>query len=209
MPRILQTYNSPKAEVIAQPNLIVSPESLHFGLMDKQSKTEDLFLANTGTSDLKYEIYLSDKADSPKADMALWATGYNRYGQLGDGSTSNKDKPVEVLPKGIKQISTDKYHTLVLKDDGSTWAMGYNHHGQLGDGSTTNRKSPVRIFESGVKKVEAGFCHSIILKNDGSVWTTGSNIYGQLGDGTNTSQKTPIKVFSSGVVDISAGITII
>jgi hypothetical protein len=91
-----------KAEVIAQPNLVVSPESLHFGLMDKQSKTEDLLLANKGTSDLKYEIYLSDQADSPKAKTALFATGYNYSGQLGDGSTTNRKVPIEILANAKK-----------------------------------------------------------------------------------------------------------
>ena len=125
-----------KAEVIANPNLVVSPESLHFGLMDKQSKTEDLFLANTGTSDLKYEIYLSDKADSPKAKTALFATGYNHNGQLGDGSTTSRKVPVEILANA-KKVTLGFNHTTVIKEDGSLWGMGSNSYGQLGDGSTT------------------------------------------------------------------------
>ena len=32
-----------------------------------------------------------------KADGTVWATGYNRYGQLGDGTTSSKDSFVKVL----------------------------------------------------------------------------------------------------------------
>ena len=33
-----------------------------------------------------------------KSDGSLWATGYNQYGQLGDGSTSNRYTPGSVIP---------------------------------------------------------------------------------------------------------------
>ena len=32
-----------------------------------------------------------------KTDGTVWATGYNRYGQLGDGTTRDKRKFVEVF----------------------------------------------------------------------------------------------------------------
>ncbi len=144
-----------------------------------------------------------------KSDGTVWATGYNLYGQLGDGTVINRSMPVQVMT-GVSAVSAGAFHTLFLKVDGSVWATGLNYEpnsprmfGQLGDGSSTNRSTPVQVM-NGVKAVAAGASHSLFLKTDGSAWATGYNEYGQLGDGTTTSRSTPVQVMS-GVAAIFAG----
>ena len=132
----------------------------------------------------------------------LWACGDNFFGQLGDGTTTNRTTPVKVM-SDVKSMSAGWSHSLILKDDGSLWACGGNWNGQLGDGTTTDRKSPVKVM-SDVKSLSAGYSHSLILKNDGSLWACGSNGRGQLGDGTTTDRKSPVKVMSD-VKSMSAG----
>src|SRR5664280_2633067 len=67
-----------------------------------------------------------------KADGTLWATGENTYGQLGDGTTTDKSVPVPVMT-GVRSVSAGNSHTMILKTDGRT---GSNIIGQLGDGTT-------------------------------------------------------------------------
>ncbi|MBT3568028.1 MAG: hypothetical protein HN494_04205, partial [Opitutae bacterium] len=110
-----------------------------------------------------------------KSGGSLWATGMNSHGQLGDGTTNNRNSPVQVVASGVTQVATGYYNSAFLKSDGSLWAMGQNNYGQLGDGTTTTRNSPVQVVASGVIQVAAGFYHSLFLKSDGSLWATGRN----------------------------------
>ncbi|MCX8013632.1 MAG: InlB B-repeat-containing protein, partial [Rectinema sp.] len=137
-----------------------------------------------------------------KSDGTLWATGYNFYGQLGDGSTSNRYSPVQIM-SNVKAVAAGDWHTMILKRDGTLWATGYNGYGQLGDGGTTTHYSPVQIM-SDVKAVAAGNWHTMMLKRDGTLWATGYNEYGQLGDGSTATRSTPAQIMSD-VKAVAAG----
>jgi alpha-tubulin suppressor-like RCC1 family protein len=69
--------------------------------------------------------------------------GWNYYGQLGDGTTTQQITPELIISSGVQTIAAGYGHSLFLKADGSLWAMGWNYYGQLGDGTTTRR-----VFES-------------------------------------------------------------
>ena len=81
-------------------------------------------------------------------------------------------------------VAAGRYHTMVVKQDGSLWATGRNEYGQLGDGSTTDKHSFVEVITNNVKVVATGYTHTMVVKQDGSVWATGENWAGQLGDGS-------------------------
>ena len=131
-----------------------------------------------------------------KTDGSVWAWGYNYYGQLGDGTTDNKNTPVPVsgLSSGVTAIAAGGRHTIALKSDGSVWAWGYNSFGELGDGSTIEKHTPVPVsnLSSGVAAIAAGQWHTVALKSNNSVWGWGANGSGQLGDGTRTSSNIPV-----------------
>jgi len=137
-----------------------------------------------------------------KQDGSLWATGWNKYGQLGDGSIeSNKNSFVKVISSGVKAVAAGSYHTMVVKQDGSLWATGDNVYGRLGDGSTALKKSFVKVIASGVKAVAAGSAHTMVVKQDGSLWATGGNKYGQLGDGSRTDKNNFAEVIPTTIKD--------
>ncbi|WP_373331530.1 RCC1 domain-containing protein [Salmonirosea aquatica] len=136
------------------------------------------------------------------------ATGFNGNGQLGDGTTTDKNSPVAVPGlTGVRAVAAGGYHSLFLKEDGTVWATGFNGYGQLGDGTTTDKNSPVAVPGlTGVRAVAAGQNHSLFLKEDGTVWATGFNGNGQLGDGTTTDKNSPVAVPGlTGVRAVAAG----
>jgi alpha-tubulin suppressor-like RCC1 family protein len=142
------------------------------------------------------------------------AWGYNGFGELGDGTLVNSDKPVQVkLPAGVRvqAISAGGYHNLALAA-GRLYAWGDNSDGQLGDGSTVNRKTPARVkLPAGVRvqAISAGGYHSLAVTTTGHVLAWGYNQTGQVGDGSTTNRDTPVQAaISPGtgkVVAVSAG----
>ena len=104
-----------------------------------------------------------------KADGSLHTFGSSNFtGQLGDGTTSDRHTPTQILSSGIAQIATGAWHSLIVMTNGSLRSFGKNHWGQLGDGTTTDRHTPTQILVSGVAQVTGGHHHSLILKTDGS-----------------------------------------
>lgn len=81
-----------------------------------------------------------------KDDGTVWSWGDNSYGQLGDGTTDTKDKPIKVVGlSDIKAIAAGDNSTLALKKDGTVWSWGCNQSGELGLGIKTNKHKPAKI----------------------------------------------------------------
>jgi alpha-tubulin suppressor-like RCC1 family protein len=80
----------------------------------------------------------------------------NSFGMLGDGSTTTRNTPTQILASGVSQIAGSIFHSMVLKSDGSLHTFGYGFHGQLGDGTTTTRNTPTQILASGISQIAAG-----------------------------------------------------
>src|ERR1035437_4961518 len=60
-----------------------------------------------------------------KNDGTVWAWGGNGYGQLGYGTNTNIDIPVQVSSlTGVIAIAAGKYHSLAVKNDGTVWTWG-------------------------------------------------------------------------------------
>jgi len=80
-----------------------------------------------------------------KKDGTLWAWGFNKKGQLGDGATANKTSPVQIgKDSRWVAISAGGMHSLALKLDNTSWSWGGNDHGQLGDGARSDKTTPVQ-----------------------------------------------------------------
>jgi len=142
-----------------------------------------------------------------RSDGILWAWGYNAYGQLGDGTTIDRNSPVQIgTASNWTQIVGGYFHTLGLRSDGSLWAWGSNISGQLGNGTITNQLAPVQIgTATNWSYIATGGYHSLALKSDGTLWTWGLNVSGQLGDGTVVNKTSPVQIGTSVWVQIEAG----
>jgi hypothetical protein len=68
----------------------------------------------------------------------VMAWGNNIWGQVGDGTTTNRDLPVQVSGlSGVVAIASGRAFSLALLKDGTVMAWGNNKYAQLGDGTTT------------------------------------------------------------------------
>lgn len=137
--------------------------------------------------------------------------GDNSSGQVGDGTKTDRNTPVDVtgLGAGVAAVATGEGHTCAVTSGGAVKCWGDNAAGQLGDGTTTAQSSPVDVagLSSGVVAVGVGAGHSCALTSDGGVKCWGRNTSGQLGDGTTTNQPTPVDVLGlgSGVTALAVG----
>lgn len=148
-----------------------------------------------------------------RADGTISASGFNLYGQLGDGTNTQPETFTQV--SGIttaESVAGGGFHSLALLTDGTVRSWGYNLDGQLGNNSTGDSPTPVTVKDlKDVIAVAAGLEHSLALKSDGTVWTWGNNANGQLGDNSQIQRITPVQVLTApntplvGIIAISAG----
>ena len=139
--------------------------------------------------------------------------GHNNYGQLGNGDTTDRSVPVDVVGGqngALIALASGGYHTCGLTQRGGVQCWGLNSVGQLGTGvHTISETSPVTVpaLVTGVVQVVTGIYHSCALLVSGGVKCWGANDFGQLGDNTNQDRDTPSDVvgLSSGVKKLAAG----
>lgn len=81
-----------------------------------------------------------------KENGEVWSWGRNQFGQLGDGTQSNRSSPVLVTGGHLfVDIAVGATYSVAVKSDGTAWTWGLNSSGQLADNTTLNRSSPVQV----------------------------------------------------------------
>ncbi|WP_193787236.1 RCC1 domain-containing protein, partial [Legionella waltersii] len=139
-----------------------------------------------------------------KGKPALFACGYNEYGQLGLGDQADQSSLQRLeIPKELNSLEgvvAGFNHTFVFGRDSNKkpllFACGWNEYGQLGLGHENNKSSLQRLelpeALNSLEGVVAGACHTIVFGRDSNkkplLFACGWNEYGQLGLGDNYNQ---------------------
>jgi len=126
----------------------------------------------------------------------LYGWGNNGYGKIGDGTTTNRNLPIEIINAShikFKYVAASEDHSLGIDYDGNLYSWGSASYGKLGNGSTSGSvTSPAKINIAGDPKfikVEVVIQGSAALDDAGNIWTWGSNSNGFLGNGSTTGNR--------------------
>ncbi|MBN2084612.1 MAG: hypothetical protein JW748_05255 [Anaerolineales bacterium] len=133
--------------------------------------------------------------------------GDNSFGELGDGTKTNRTVPVDVvgLPDVAIAVAAGGEHTCALTASGEVSCWGKNEFGQLGEGTTSDSRIPVMVkgLPAGMRGVDAGYNHTCALTSTEQVMCWGGNLAAQLGDGTRTNSSVPKQATGLNGVEVS------
>lgn len=131
-------------------------------------------------------------------EVACW--GYNAYGQVGDGTLTNRTVPTTVPGlANVQEVRVGRNHTCAIVASGAerqVWCWGNNFHGELGIGTMIASRVPVRVAGiTDASQLRMPYDATCIVRTGapytGQVWCWGRNIEYQLGDGSNTNRYLP------------------
>lgn len=131
-------------------------------------------------------------------DGTVWSWGGNHFGELGDGTKTNRKTPAPVPGmKDVVEIQATQSGPVYLKKDGTVWANGSNVGGSLGIGSYEDSTVPVQV--KGLTHIDHISAAStggnvMALRQDGALWVWGD---GYVGDGTEWWRTVPVLIKSS------------
>ncbi|RBP98741.1 RCC1 domain-containing protein, partial [Bifidobacterium xylocopae] len=139
-------------------------------------------------------------------DGHAYGWGWNRYGQLGDGTNTARNTPVRVTDPAPdttwRTISAGEDHSLAIDNHGHAYSWGFNRTGRLGNGSddfsayyTPARvKDPAGQPDTTWRAISAGGQHSLGIDSNGHAYGWGFNQYGEVGDGSDIHKFAPVRV---------------
>jgi len=128
----------------------------------------------------------------------VWCWGVNETGELGDGSTKDRETPMRVAgEQRFKRLATasPSSHSCALTLDGAAYCWGFNADGQLGNGGTTDSLRPVAV--AGGQKfvsISTGRFHTCAVTFDDAVWCWGGGRFDGLGTGAKGGSTVPVRM---------------
>lgn len=181
----------------------------------------------TGLTDVKAIVSAEYHSCAIKGDDTVACWGRNSSGELGDGTYTNRNSPVDVIDlSNVKQIDTSglmpysedednvnyNYYSCALLYDGTVKCWGESQDELfLQNPAVTKTHTPVTLPDlTNVTQMALGGRHMCVLLSDGSVKCWGRNDYGQCGQPYDFQQRfisSPQTVtgLEAGVVEIGAG----
>jgi alpha-tubulin suppressor-like RCC1 family protein len=130
-----------------------------------------------------------------KADHRAFCWGGNSFGQLGDGTTTERHVPVAVAGgRTFSQIDAGQTHTCAVTPGSQAYCWGGDFRGSLGDGGSTPQRRTTPSLVAGkhaFTQISAGLWNTCALNLSDQVFCWGE---GPTGDGTLHRWYTPVRV---------------
>ncbi|MBK8479600.1 MAG: RCC1 repeat-containing protein [Proteobacteria bacterium] len=134
------------------------------------------------------------------SDGTLWCWGENRYRQVGDGTSTNRLDPTQVVALGttVQAVAIGNYGSFALRADGSLWGWGATYLGTPDGAGIDGIPAALSTLGTNVVEVGAGMMHGCARLRDNTVWCWGLNNRGQVGDRTMSTRTVPVRVTTLG-----------
>jgi alpha-tubulin suppressor-like RCC1 family protein len=142
----------------------------------------------------RFDAYGHTCALTPQGDAHCW--GYNHFGQLGDGSKTDRPAPARVVgDQRFRMMALGDAHTCGVTHDGAVFCWGWNGRAELGVSVPpveSNRcyvadiqywcsPLPLRVDGLSAAMVTAGDNHTCAAQFGGPAYCWGANDTGQTG----------------------------
>lgn len=146
------------------------------------------------------------------SDGTLWGWGLNGNYQVGDGTNTNRNAPVQIgSSTDWVAVAAGDYHSIALNSSGDVYGWGKNGSGQCGTGGGNTVLSPTIITMPetvAINKIEAYGDHSLFgdTLTLAKVYGCGANDQGQItGIAADVAQKnTPVEITQFAGADLFA-----
>jgi alpha-tubulin suppressor-like RCC1 family protein len=142
---------------------------------------------------------------------AVYCWGGNTFGQLGDGSTTNRTSPVLVtgLGSGVTAVSVGVASACALLQGGTVECWGNNSFSQLGNGTGNPSLVPAPVvgITDGATAIATGWVSTCAVVS-GAVLCWGDNEYDELGNasvGESSTVPVPVTGIFSDATQVSVG----
>eukprot|EP00775_Hariotina_reticulata_P006154 gene6154-6391_t len=115
------------------------------------------------------------------SDGQVYAWGWGRYGNLGDGDRVDRHSPARVAALDdvvISHVACGWRHSAAVSGDGRVYTFGWSKYGQLGHGDHDDRLVPVEVSAlTGrvIVQIAGGWRHTMALDQQGTAWGWGWN----------------------------------
>ncbi len=133
-----------------------------------------------------------------RSNGRAYCWGLNDTGQLGDGTTTDRDTPTEISGGHTDWtfVNVDQYIGCGIRNSGRAYCWGTDTDGVLGNGAAGDSYTPTEVSGGysdwiAIQPSHDGTCG---LRSTGQIYCWGYNNGGALGDGTTTDRDVPTEI---------------
>ena len=124
----------------------------------------------------------------------VWARGNNFYGQLGDGTNTNKTLPVRLTTiAGVKSVAAQRDYAYAITVGGDIYSWGDFFLNGRDDRIVSNVPRQIPGL-GGVMEISLGGDNRLVRLQNGTVFGWGYNQYGELGTSSPAASFVPVQM---------------